>query len=274
MSYHRPDALTDALALLAAGSPTILAGGTDLYPATSAQELRGDILDITGIAALRGITDAAGEIRIGAATRWSDLVAADLPDAFDALKLSAREVGSVQIQNAGTLGGNICNASPAADGVPPLLILDAAVELVSAAGHRRLPLAEFITGNRATRLKPGEIVSAVLVPKAATAGRSHFLKLGARKYLVISIAMVAARLEEDAGVIRSAALSIGSCSAVAVRLPAVERALIGQSVADFDIPADLVGQALSPIDDIRADAHYRAEAAVELLTRTIKGVVP
>ncbi len=167
-------------------------------------------------------------IVIGARTTWTDVLRADLPPAFDALKQAAREVGSIQIQNCGTVAGNLCNASPAADGVPPLLTLDAEVELRSKRGTRLVSLGDFVLGNRQTALARDELVSAIRIPKAATAGTSAFLKLGARKYLVISIVMVAARLVADAeGKVLSAAVAVGSCSAVAQRLKSLEHALVG-----------------------------------------------
>jgi CO/xanthine dehydrogenase FAD-binding subunit len=267
--YQRPSTLTEALALAGQGGMTIAAGCTDLLAATRMQSLSGPVLDLTGIAALRGITATAAGWRIGALTTWSDILHADLPPAFDGLKAAAREVGAIQIQNAGTLGGNLCNASPAADGVPALLTLDAVVELGSAAGVRQVPLGTFLRGPRQTDLRSGEVMTAILVPRVT--GQGGFLKLGARRYLVISIAMVAGRLTVDGGLVRSAALAVGSCSAVAQRLPAQEAALIGLPVdkAAGHIAAELVGPALAPITDARADADYRAVAAVELLRRLV-----
>ena len=227
-AYHRPATLDDALDILAGSRAVVAAGCTDLFPATQAPALGAETLDITGIDALRSITRHDGGVCIGAGATWSDVVAADLPPAFDMLKQAAREVGSVQIQNAGTVVGNICNASPAADGVPCLLALDARVEIAAATGGRSLPLAEFIAGPRRTALAPGEMVTALAVPADATAGRSRFLKLGARRYLVISIAMVAARLEVAEGRVTGAALAVGACGPVATRLPALEAALVGQ----------------------------------------------
>ena len=145
--------------------------------------------------------------RLGATTTWAELIEAPLPPLFDGLKQAAREVGGRQIQNAGTVAGNLCNASPAADGVPPLLALDAEVELAGRAGTRRLPLAAFITGNRRTVLAPGELLVAIHVPKPAHDARSAFLKLGARRYLVISIAMAAATLEIEDGRVADARAS-------------------------------------------------------------------
>lgn len=269
--YHRPNDLNDALAMLAKQPATLAAGCTDLFPATEQQELPGAVLDLTGIAGLRGITATAKGWRIGATTTWSDVIAADLPPAFDMLKQAASEVGSVQIQNAGTIAGNLCNASPAADGVPPLLALDAEVEISSINDKRCIPLSAFLTGVRRTALKSGEIVSAILIPKEAGLGQSKFTKLGARKYLVISIAMVAVRLVEDQGKVAEIALSVGSCSAVATRLTELENRLAAQPVAGLvaQIDDQSLAAALSPISDIRGDAAYRLTAATELLRRTV-----
>src|SRR5437867_6861501 len=181
--YFRPDGLSEALAALRRPH-TVLAGGTDFYPSRVGRAIDEDVLDITAIGALRGISACAAGWRLGATTTWSELLAADLPPLFDGLKQAAREVGGRQIQNAGTLAGNLCNASPADDGVPPLLALDAEVELASPAGTRRLPLASFLTGNRCTALEPGELMVAIHVPRPAHEARSAFLKLGARCYLV------------------------------------------------------------------------------------------
>lgn len=274
-AFDQPQELAEALRLLADGPRTILAGGTDLYPATARQALEGDILDITEISGLRGIHRDAQAWRIGAATPWADIIAADLPPAFDALKQAAGEVGSVQIQAAGTVGGNLCNASPAADGVPPLLVLDAEIAIAGPTGRRQVPLAEFITGPRQTALAPGELVTGLVIPEEATGGRSGFLKLGARAYLVISIAMVAARIEIAAGRIADLALSVGACSAVATRLTAVEASLIGAPVADIDQVMSDAGiiAALSPISDIRGSDTYRAEAAATLIRRVLADLV-
>ncbi|MBZ8117976.1 FAD binding domain-containing protein [Roseovarius sp. LXJ103] len=270
-AYLRPANVSQALDALAEGPAVIAAGCTDLFPATDRRGLEGRVLDITGIGDLAHVGAVAGGVRIGAAVTWSDVIKADLPPAFDMLKEAAREVGSVQIQNAGTLVGNICNASPAADGVPCLLALDAEVEIASAHGLRRVPLSGFITGVRQTLLTPGEMVTGLFIPDGSLGGHSRFLKLGARRYLVISIAMVAARVEVREGRVRQMAVSVGSCSAVATRLLALEEALIGRPVMELSAPLDanLIAPALSPIDDIRADAGYRLEAAAELVHRAL-----
>ncbi len=270
--YQRPERLEDALATLASGDWQIVAGCTDVFPATERKVLDCPTLDITGIGTLRGIDRTDDGLRIGATTTWTDILQADLPAACDGLKLAAREVGAAQIQNRGTLAGNLCNASPAADGVPPLLTLDAEIEISSATATRRMPLAAFITGPRKTVLQAEELVTAIHIPKAALQGRGHFLKLGARKYLVISVAMTAARVTLLDGVIAQAAFAIGSCGPVATRLPDVETHLVGR-VYDPDLITDMmVESAISPIEDIRADASYRQTSAAELLRRTARAV--
>ncbi len=270
--YLRPTELSEALGALAAGAMTVLAGGTDFYPARVGRAISEPVLDISAVAALRGVREDASHIRIGALTTWSELIAHRLPAYCDGLKLAAREVGGAQIQNAGTVAGNICNASPAADGIPPLLALDAQVELASANGTRRVALEGFVRGNRRTACGPGELLTAVLVPKWGRAARATFLKLGGRRYLVISIVMVAATLEADAeGKLIRAALAVGACSEVAQRLPALEARLLGQplsaGLAAVARSEDL--EALAPISDVRGTDVYRRDAALTLVRRAL-----
>ncbi len=271
--YLRPSMVEEALAALAEGGPTtILAGGTDYYPARVGRPLTEDILDITAIAALRGIGERDGALRIGAAVRWTEIAEAALPPSLRCLQLAAREIGGRQIQNAGTLAGNLCNASPAADGVPCLLALDAEVELASARGTRRLPVAEFVRGNRRTARRPDELMTAIIVPRCAEAARSTFLKLGARRYLVISIVMVAALIEAAPdGAIAAARIAVGACSAAAQRLPLLEAVLRGRRLAygiGCLVAAEHLGE-LAPIDDVRGTAAYRREAARRLVARAL-----
>ena len=273
--YLRPHRLDEALQALARPL-SVLAGGTDFYPARVGRSIDEDILDITAIAELRGISVTDSGWRLGATTTWSELVEADLPPLFDGLKQAAREVGGRQIQNAGTLAGNLCNASPAADGVPGLLALDAEVELAGRAGNRRVAVSDFITGNRRTTLAPGELVVAIHVPRPADPARGAFVKLGARRYLVISIAMAAATLEIEGGKVSRARVAVGACSVVARRLPLLEAALAGAPagprLGELVLPGHLSG--LSPIDDVRGSAGYRHEAALVLLRRLLTGFAP
>lgn len=270
-AYARPKRLVEALQVLAAGGTTVIAGGTDVYAAAMPAPRIGDILDISAIRRLRGITEQHDHWRVGATTTWSDVIDAPLPPLFDGLKRAAREIGGVQIQNRGTVAGNVCNASPAADGIPPLLALDAQVEIFSLGGNRRVPLSGFVVGNRRTVLARDELVTAVIVPKPACAAQSHFLKLGTRKYLVISIVMVAATVEHENGTVRLARIAVGACSPAARRLPALEAALVGARL-DAALGAKVNAaqfRVLEPIDDVRASRSYRAETAVTLVQRTL-----
>ena len=269
--YARPSDLDDALGLLAEGGARIIAGATDIFPGAGERPLHGDYVDVSSISALRGVCFNSTSVRIGATTTWSDIARADLPPAFEALKVAARDVGAVQIQNRGTIAGNLCNASPAADGAPPLLILDAEVELASRRGTRRLALDVFINGARSTLLAPGEVMTAIVTPLPASTMRSAFFKLGARRYLVISIAMVAVALDVVEGVVRDARIAIGACSVVAQRMREAERRLIGAPAGpDLGLSIEAKDLArLSPIGDVRASADYRRDAALSLLRRAI-----
>lgn len=270
MSYITATTLDDALLALANGPASILAGGTDWFPSRGDRPFSGTLVDISRIAELRGITKTDRGWRIGAATTWTDIIKADLPRAFHGLKLAAREVGSAQIQNAGTIAGNLCNASPAADGVPPLLTLDAQVELTSLKGARRLPVAAFLQGVRKTDRAADEILSALYIPDMPVGSQSSFVKLGARKYLVISICMVAVLVTVQDGLVSDIRVAIGAASPVAMRLTGLEdvlRGLPAKDAADAVTP-DLI-HGLTPITDVRATADYRQTAAAEVIRRAI-----
>ncbi len=274
--YFRPNTLTEAVQVLANTSGQILAGGTDFFPSLGDRAVNATVVDISALRELRGISEDDQYFRIGGLTTWTDITLKRLPRCFDGLKAAAYEIGGVQIQNRGTVAGNLCNASPAADGVPPLLALDAEVQLVSQTGARQLPLADFIVGNRKTLCQPGEILSQVLVPHSIENASSAFLKLGARDYLVISIVMVAVVLQKDRlGQITDARVSVGSCSAVAKRLPLLEHLLIGALAGPFlgRLVSDEHVEDLSPISDVRASDSYRRYAAQMLVHRAINACV-
>lgn len=269
--YLRPRDLEEALRTLSDGAWTVLAGGTDHFPARAIRDPAEDILDVTALPELRGIARTGSGLRIGAAATWRAVIDADLPAVCDGLKAAAREIGGAQIQNRGTVGGNLCNASPAADGVPALLSLEAEVELASTEGTRRLPLDGFVLGNRQTALRPGELLTAIHLPDCALDGAGRFLKLGARRYLVISIVMVAGtmRLAAD-GTIAAARLAVGACTAAAVRLGTLEAALTGLAPGEAaDLLDDSHLTALAPIADVRGDAAYRLETARTLIRRCL-----
>ncbi|MBE1293174.1 MAG: xanthine dehydrogenase family protein subunit M [Rhodobacteraceae bacterium] len=272
--YHRPGKVKDALAVLAASNARPVAGCTDVFAAMENQELSGDVVDVTRLQELKGVREDSDGWRIGAATTWREISQLEMPRAFEMLLQSGREIGGVQVQNSGTIGGNICNASPAADGVPPLLALDASVELMSVRGTRYIRLNDFLTGAGRSVCQKDELVSAILIPKSSGTGHSRFLKLGARKHLVISIAMVAVRLDVENSVIKTAAIAVGACGPVAKRAFDLEIALIGAEVGEAAglVSQDNLASIIAPISDIRATAEYRAEAALELIRRGLLDV--
>jgi CO/xanthine dehydrogenase FAD-binding subunit len=279
-SYLRPTDLAAALDALAGpdGPRLILAGGTDVYPATVGRPVDQAVLDITAIADLRDIRSAAVGWRIPALATWTDLLSADLPAAFDGLRAAARTIGGVQIQQRGTIAGNLCNASPAADGLPNLMALDAEVELASASGVRRLPVGEFVVGNRRTARRDDELVAAIDVPRPTLARTATaFEKLGSRAYLVISVASVAVRIDmADDGRIGAARVVVGACSEVPLHLAVLEARLVGQ-VASADLAGSIVAEDLAdltPIDDVRGTAAYRREAALVLVRRALRRCLP
>ncbi|ASJ71368.1 FAD binding domain-containing protein [Granulosicoccus antarcticus] len=272
MSTGEHQDLSVALGALARSCMPIMAGGTDFYPALRDAPAPLQVIDVTRIHGLRGVEKTTSGWRIGAATTWTDIIRAPLPPVFDALKAAASEIGSIQIQNSATVAGNLCNASPAADGVPPLLTLDASVELASVRGVRILPLSEFILGPRSTARVADELMVAINIPDIAPEARSAFIKLGSRRYLVISIVMASIVLRADEnGFLQQVCIAAGACSAVAQRLHELENVLNGKSIQDDLVslvtPAMLT--ALSPIDDVRGSREYRMEAVQQLVRRLL-----
>ena len=273
LNYYRPDNLNDGLVALSENSWTLLAGGTDFYPARVGKHINEKVMDLTGIRELRSIKETDDQIYIGALTTWTDIVNSNLPAAFEGLRKASKTIGGVQTQNAGTICGNICNASPAADSVPNLMALEAKVQLMSVKETRIIPLEEFILGNRKTARKRDEFVTGLIIPHPGKDARGNFEKLGSRAFLVISIAMVGvvAKLNEP-GEIENLNVAVGACSAVSQRLYLLEKEAKGQKLQDLEIKP-LHIENLEPIDDIRGTAAYRNAVIPELVMRAIKGVL-
>ena len=272
LNYYRPENLNDGLVALSENSWTLLAGGTDFYPARVGKHINEKVMDLTGIRELRSIKETDDQIYIGALTTWTDIVNSNLPAAFEGLRKASKTIGGVQTQNAGTICGNICNASPAADSVPNLMALEAKVQLMSVKETRIIPLEEFILGNRKTARKRDEFVTGLIIPHPGKDARGNFEKLGSRAFLVISIAMVGvvAKLNES-GEIANLNVAVGACSAVSQRLYLLEKEAKGQKLKDLEIKP-LHFENLEPIDDIRGTAAYRNAVITELVMRAVKGV--
>ena len=272
LNYYRPENLNDGLVALSENSWTLLAGGTDFYPARVGKHLNEKVMDLTGIRELRSISESDDQIYIGALTTWTDIVNSNLPAAFEGLKKASKTIGGVQTQNAGTICGNICNASPAADSVPNLMALETKVQLMSVKETRIIPLEEFILGNRKTARKRDEFVTGLIIPHPGKDARGNFEKLGSRAFLVISIAMVGVVIKlNESGEIANLNVAVGACSAVSQRLYLLEKEAKGQKLKDLEIKP-LHFENLEPIDDIRGTAAYRNAVISELVMRAVKGV--
>ena len=276
MNYFQPNNLNSAFdALDNNNNLTIAAGCTDLFPTTNDISLNKNVLDITNIDSIKGFQFDDKYTKIGAATTWTDIINENLPSCYNMLKACAKEVGSIQIQNLGTIGGNICNASPAADSIPCLLSLDAKIELSSKNNKRIIPVDEFIYGARKTKLQTGELLTSIIVPRAKDKGFSSFKKIGARKYLVISISMVACYIYITDNKIKDIAISIGSCSEVAKRIFSIERQIIEKDINENFIDNVDYSQLneISPITDIRSTQTYRLKASHLLIKDVIKEAI-
>ncbi|SNT21817.1 xanthine dehydrogenase small subunit [Granulicella rosea] len=264
-----PATLDDVLATLATGGYTPIAGGTEIMVALSAGRLpQKPLVSLQHLKELRFIETTAEAYVIGAGTTFSDIrhhagLAADLP----LLAGAASWTGSIANQNRGTLGGNLVNASPAADSPPALLAYEATLKLVSATGSRTMPYTAFHLGYKKTALLPGELVYSIAVPRIWTGYRSYTRKVGTRNAQAISKIALAclARIEENK--IADIRIGAASLSAMPMRCAATESALLGQPVTSQTVEkarAALASEA-RPIDDIRSTAAYRAAVAGNLL---------
>ena len=260
----RPTSLDDALRLMRdEGTITPIAGCTDVYVSMNFGTLApGRFLDLDSLDELRGIDEYENRLRIGALTSYSTIIASPLVrDRLPILIDAARQIGGVQIQNRGTLGGNIANGSPAGDSLPVLAVAEAIVVAQSAGEVRRIPFTKFYTGYRASVLRPDELIVAVEIP--ALAGRQWFRKVGTRAAQAISkIVMAAVRPAQAGGHPR---IALGSVAPTVIRLPRTEEALAHG--ASIDDAAEILGDEIRPIDDLRSTEVYRRTVAKNLLKR-------
>jgi xanthine dehydrogenase small subunit len=262
-----PRSLADALRMLRDEGPLVpMAGCTDLYVALNFGTLKETrFLNLWRLARLRTIAARGDGLSIGALATYTDLIRSPLVRArLPMLAAAAREVGGVQIQNRGTIGGNVANASPAGDTLPVLAAADATVVLESAAGARRVPFASFYTGYRQSVMRPDELIVALEVP--ASGGRQWFRKVGTRAAQAISKVVMAAVDPRDGSAPR---VAVGSVAPTVVRVPRTEAALAGgASIADAQ---QTLLQEIAPIDDVRSTAEYRRRVAANLLARFWNG---
>ena len=252
------------------------AGGTDLMVLLEAGKLpREKFLNIWNLAELRGIETSADHVTLGALTTYTEVRRHEiLAREFPLLCRAAAETGSVATQNRGTLGGNIANASPAADSPPALLVYDAEIEIVSASGVRWIPYQQFHSGYKQMDLQPAELIRRVRVPRNKNAWRQHFRKVGTRRAQAISKVCFAAAARMDPGRIGDVRIVLGSVAPTALRAVRTEEVLRGQrpEPAILKVAQDALAREIAPIDDIRSTLRYRRAVARNLLAEFIESL--
>jgi CO/xanthine dehydrogenase FAD-binding subunit len=278
MEFFRPTTWSDALAIKASHPGALaLAGGTDVMVDINFDRVRpAALLDLTGVRDLAEWSADDGVIRLGAGVSYARVIS-ELSGRLPGLALASRTVGSPQIRNRGTVGGNLGSASPAGDAHPPLLACDTVVEAVSVRGTRRIPIRQFYTGVKRSALEPDELIAAIHVPAAS--GPQQFSKVGVRNAMVIAVSSFAIALHPEHGRVGT---GIGSAAPTPRAAPAAEE-FLGAELAERGLwdsrgplPeaaarrfGDLVAQAAAPIDDVRGSAAYRRHSLAVMARRTL-----
>ncbi len=279
MELLQPETWTEALAAKAAHPDAVpISGGTDLMVELNFDRRRPErVLDLTRIRELAEWGSEDGKLRVGAGVTYTRLID-ELGDRLPGLAIAARTVGSPQIRNRGTVGGNLGTASPAGDGLPPLYVSDAEIELVSTDGTRRVPVREFVTGPKRNALRPAELIAAFHLPAAE--GPQQYAKVGTRNAMVIAVCSLGLALHPEQ---RRVAACIGSAGPTPIRAAQAEQFLGGvlEEQGQWDSPralderllrrfGELVELAAKPISDVRGTAAYRSHAVGKLAERTCK----
>jgi CO/xanthine dehydrogenase FAD-binding subunit len=276
--FLRPDSLGELVRILDETGGRVVAGGTDVIPRMRHNLFSTLILvDASNITGLRFIEESDDQIAIGALTTHQEMADSALLQAVNpALVAAAASVGCNQTRHRGTLGGNIANASPAADTIPALLVFDAQVRLLRKDGERSMPLEEFLIGPGKTNLASGELIHSVAFSRPSGAWGVAFQKLGKRNGMAISVVSVAAAIVLDsAGVVQDARVALGSVAPTVVRSPGAEKMLIGHKAASEAVQnaANEVVVDISPISDVRSSAEYRQHAARILTRRALEQAI-
>ena len=271
-----PGSVDECLQILAKRGPDtkVVAGGTDLLPQLKNGVLKpGWVVDLSAVAELRTISDAPdGRLRIGASVTARELeLDARVRSRFPALAESAAMVGSVQVRNLATLGGNLCNAAPSADMAPPLLALDAEAVIAGPSGQRRVPMASFFLGVRRTVLAPGELLLEIVVPAQGAHSGGNYLRHTPRRELDIAVVGVASQVTLTGGKCTAARIALAAVAPVPLRATDAEQALVGQPLTPQQIEraAELASGAARPIDDHRGSIEFRNHLVRVLTRRTL-----
>lgn len=279
--YAAPRTLDEATEILRAGPVTILAGGTDLMPQSRAGRVRMQptLMNIRRIPELRGVSESAGVIRIGALTTMTDLLRSDLVKGrLAALWQACDHFASDQLRNASTIGGNICNASPAGDTLAPLLVLNAEVALASKPNGgmsvRKAALSEFLAGPGRTGRAPDELLTGVELPSPPSGFISAFFKFGTRPALDISTISIGLGGVPTGGGLKDVRIAFGAVAPTPIRAPQTEQALEGRALDGAAIAAaiEAADAEIRPISDVRASDWYRREMVRNMLRRMLDHV--
>lgn len=274
MRVHTPKNLAEAYEILSTTRPRILAGGTDLMVVwNSTPERPVEVMNIWGLKELAEIDECPDSLRIGALCTYTQLIHDERVQRYaPALVEASRTIGAVQIQNRGTLGGNVVNASPAGDSLPVLAAFDATVEIGSVRGVRSVAFNSFYTGYRSSVLEPDEMVTALVLPKQREGERSCFYKVGTRAAQAISKVMMAVRTKVTDGRVDNIAIAVGSVAPTVIRASRTEQVLIGHK-----IDAQLIETAraammseVRPITDVRSTERYRRTVSGNLIARFLR----
>jgi xanthine dehydrogenase small subunit len=256
------------------GSVKIIAGGTDLMVLMNAHMLdASDFLDIWQVDELRGISDEGDHLRIGALTTYTQLINSPfVKQHAPSLVAASRTIGAIQIQNRGTIGGNVVNASPAGDSLPVLAAFDAEIEIGSARGVRVAAFNQFYTGYRRTVLEPDELVIAVRLAKLKEGERDFFWKVGTRRAQAISKTVLAARAKTTDGVIESISIGVGSVAPTVIRASKTESLLTTATLTPelIEQARHTISEEVSPITDLRSTEHYRRTVTGNVLVKFLR----
>lgn len=277
--FAAPRSLAQALEILRAGEVTVLAGGTDLMPQSHSGKLRlaRTLMSVRRVPELHGIAEAEGAIRIGAATTIGELRASSLVrERLPILWQACDRFASDQVRNAATIGGNVCNASPAGDTLVPLLVLEAEAVLVSKPdgllAGRRVPLAQFLLGPGRTRRRPDELLAAIEAPVPPANFVSEFYKFGTRPALDIAAISIGFGAVRERGVLRAVRIALGAVAPTPVRASRAEAALEGTAPDEQALAAAAAAalEEIRPISDVRASDWYRRELVRNMLPTVVR----
>ena len=277
-NYQKVNTVSEALEVLSGNNETlkILAGGTDLLVMIQENLISpGELLDISGIEELKGIEEDEGRIRLGALVTHGRIAESSLlREKALPLVESCTEVGSPQIRNLGTIGGNLVMASPSGDSIPAFYVLGAEVILASKEGERSIPIEDFLIGVKKSVIRPEELLVAVTFPGMRADDRGFFKKLGQRKALAISKVSISAIVSLRDRVVTSVRIALGAVATTVIRTPRTESFLVGQALTPEVISeaARLCSEESRAITDIRSTAGYRDEMAGLLLARGLEEI--